>query len=638
MTSNISSQTPTISLCEKSQETVRIISISSVCTALRQFFIEPAYELTKDQNILLRRRILEQIARRGIYWICMLLISNFLVITFAEIPKNPPHGFSSIMWTLGLWFLVLPYIYLLYRIINLPKNITSSHLNIEHFYFCLWLTITSVLWLSGNWILKPQPPFDQTSFYFAQEIFLWFTLLGHVITLILFSPSRAAIFSTLICGFFLPFFLFIINSMQAPHQAIPWYCSQLVIYCLIGLFLSIDQRRIQSRGILLEAERARAEAERSRANNFVAAISHDLRQPLTTIALKLVSLKSKVPLPEVLNYVHDLQQQTIALQSMIEGTLDLSSLEAGTWRVSVREVAIPNLLGKIVNDVRTYIEADGINLEIELYSLPYVVKTDPKALERILRNLLSNAIRYTPSNNKGKIILKCEVIDTFIEISVIDNGIGIPSNKLDDIFNEYIQLDNPERDRNKGLGLGLSIVKGLASLLSHQLKVESKEGKGSKFSVLVPIVGRIPLELLENTNEIGDPEDLTDMVVVIVEDDEGPREALRERLIEWGCYVIDGESAKDVIRKLENEETPCELNFIISDYRLRDNKNGIEAIIEIRSRTSASIPGAIWTAETDPMVLREISNNGLKRFSKPPDEHKLFELLLKFKPKIQNEV
>ena len=410
--------------------------------------------------------------------------------------------------------------------------------------------------------------------------------------------------------------------------------AQLLAYLVVGLIVYIDQRRGRAKEILLEAERSRAEAERSRANHFIAAISHDLRQPLTTLALKLKSLKAKTASPEADRDIQQLlRQQTIAMQTMVDGTLDLSRLKLGAWKVDVREVSLPHLIERVASDLQ--VEASEKNINIKTASVPYVVRTDPLALERIIRNLLGNAIRYTPENSiagGGQILLECQLRGDFVRISVVDNGIGIPEDRLDDIFKEYVQLANPERDRTKGLGLGLSIVKGLAKLLNHGLEVESTAGEGARFSVLVPVIGKIPPELLPQGEDAGSTSDLSGMVVVFVEDEEGPRDALRERLIEWGCDVIDGESAEDVIAELRNEDTPGKPDFILSDYRLREKLTGIDAVAAIRKETSLTIPAAIWTAETSPSVLRQIAEEGLQILSKPPDEFALLSMLKKHHP------
>ena len=245
----------------------------------------------------------------------------------------------------------------------------------------------------------------------------------------------------------------------------------------------------------------RAETERRRANRFIASISHDLRQPLTTISLKVNSLLRDIDIdaPKLQAVLGQIKEQTIAIETMVNGSLDLSRLQAGELKVEIREVALPQLVKNIADSMRPEAAANNVSLEADCP--PYLVRTDANLLNRILRNLLENAIRYTPAmtkdNRPGKVLLECRPDSDVMRISVVDNGIGIPREKFRKIFEEYVQLSNPERDRRKGLGLGLATVRGSVDLLrkhepKHDLEYDSEVGQGSRFSVLVPIVASIP--------------------------------------------------------------------------------------------------------------------------------------------------
>jgi CheY-like chemotaxis protein len=218
-----------------------------------------------------------------------------------------------------------------------------------------------------------------------------------------------------------------------------------------------------------------------------------------------------------------------------------------------------------------------------------------------------------------------------VKISVWDNGIGIPEDRQADIFKSYVQVANPERNRDKGFGLGLSIVQGLADLLGHKLDVDSAPGRGSRFSVTVPFMGLIPPELLEvQTVEEGEA-DLTDMVVAIIEDNSDLRIEISMRLIEHGCYVVAGKSSSDVIEQLSIEALASGPHFILSDYRL-ENEDGVAAIAAVRAVTNASIPAALWSGNTSSAVLKKVAASGMKLLSKPVSEQTLLTLLEKHKP------
>jgi two-component system, sensor histidine kinase len=599
---------------------------------LLEFFWEPSPRLDQSQHLLLERRALDALARRSTLWLAILLFASIPVMVWGSPEPSPIiPGFSTLIWCLGLWALAPLHAYLLRNIIRLPKDIHLAILRGLQRSWYVWLTIIALWWFLGSWTLHQQRWTGQPQqFELSRNIFVFLTLSSQAIPIILYAPSQILSLIVLIIGFFIPFWINVALFGNAFPNRGPLVINtcQVVAYCIIGWVISLDHWRNRAKEILLEAERSRAEAEHSRANHFIAAISHDLRQPLATLALKLATLKDNANSAEAMRDIQLLQQQTLAIENMVNGTLDLSRLASGTWEVHVREVSLPHLLEKIGSDLR--IEAYKKNLTLKITSIPYMVKTDPIAFERIIRNLIGNAIRYTPdisNSGPGHVHLECQLEGQFVRVSVIDNGVGIPGNRLPDIFKEYVQLSNPERDRNKGLGLGLSIVKGLATLLDHRLVVESKLGEGTKVSLYAPLIGKIPPELLVEVDDSGNISDLIGMVVVLIEDEKGPRDALRERLIEWGCYVVDGESAEEVIAELKHGDVPGGPDFILSDFRLREGQTGLDAIAAVRKETKLQIPAAIWTAETAPNVFRQIAEEGFQRFSKPPNEVALFSVL-----------
>jgi CheY-like chemotaxis protein len=253
--------------------------------------------------------------------------------------------------------------------------------------------------------------------------------------------------------------------------------------------------------------------------------------------------------------------------------------------------------------------------------------------------MVINAVRYTPSEQggkKGHILVSCQRGGNHVKISVWDNGIGIPEDRQADIFKSYVQVDNPERNREKGFGLGLSIVQGLANLLGHKLDVDSTPGRGSRFSVTVPFIGLIPPELHAVHTVESDNPDLTNMVVVIIEDDSDLRIEISMRLIEQGCYIVAGESSHDVIEQLRIEALASGPHFILSDYRL-EHEDGVAAIAAVRTAVDASIPAILWSGDTSSAVLKKVAASGMQFLSKPVSERSLLTILAKQKPKALTE-
>jgi len=462
-------------------------------------------------------------------------------------------------------------------------------------------------------------------------------MISYAFNLLLLAPSLRATLGSLVFGA-IPFGFSMAPALFINRPGMfDWNTAQLIGYCFMAWFICNDQKRACVKEVILEEARSQAEAATAEKNQFIAAISHDLRQPLTTLGLKLNYIERNIESTKLTEDISIAQRQVDAMEGMINGALDICRLESGTWNVEIQEVVLASLLHGIVVDMQPLARAKG--LKLRLHSRPYLTHTDRHALDRIVRNMVTNAIRYTPSKKggrKGHILLSCQRRGNLVKISVWDNGIGIPEGRQADIFKSYVQVDNPERDREKGFGLGLSIVQGLANLLGHKLDMDSTPGLGSRFSVTVPFVGRIPPELLEvQTVENGAP-DLTNMVVAIIEDNSDLRIEISMRLIEHGCYVVAGESSSDVIEQLRIEALASGPHFILSDYRL-ENEDGIAAITAVRAATGASIPAILWSGDTSSAVLKKVAVSGMKLLSKPVSEQTLLTLLARHKPKTSIE-
>jgi signal transduction histidine kinase len=599
---------------------------------LRAFLWAPTNRLTASQRTLLEVRRLLELSRRSTFWVCTLMFACCVILCFVTGEPQPIFGFSKWLWALGLLIMLVLQFYFAQSLERTIDTLTSTKMRRVHLMWCVWITVIALWWMLGAWTLQtPQRPFVAgRGFIFSNFTFMFSTLSAQAITLLLLAPSLRAISGAILIGFSIPYIVFRLYhpSSSGGFSSIYWTMSQVAIYFTIGVFVASEYKRSRIRELLLEAERARA-------NHFVAAISHDLRQPLTAIMFRLKGLETKIDSPEVLGDLRTISQQTISIENMVNGTLDLSRLESGTWSVSKRDVSLPTLLDSIVSDLEP--EALLRNVELTMHSEPYLVRTDPVAFERIIRNLVGNALRYAPgtADRQGHVQLRCDVQGSQVRVSVIDDGIGIPASKIDDIFKEYVQLANPERDQRKGLGLGLSIVKGLANLLGHELALESTEGVGSRFSVYVPISAEIPPELLmgsEPSVEAKAPK-LNGMLVALIEDNEDARVAMREHLQRWDCQVVDGESAEELLSALAASGASKRPDFILSDYRLRNGKTGVEAIAAVRKAVGNPVPAAIWTAETTSLALQDIAKAGLPRLSKPPELLFLASLLTKHSPR-----
>ena len=602
--------------------------------------LDPSWKLDPRTRLEVAQLQLKDLVSRTPYWLAVLAVSCIAVWAFAV--RDPAKS----VWPMKLWMLsivacVLSYPFIIYWINRLPAKISLFQIKRAQLIWCGWLTVIAAIWLSGNEVIAPQPKPYGVTFVLGQQTFVYITILAQFITVMCFSPSVVAIFSVIAIANLLPFEFHIIYDLKKNNDLLSlenthvFFSGQLVVFLLVGWFFSASQKGFYIRQVLLrherihsETERARAEAERLRANNFITAVGHDLKQPLQATALRLRALKNKAAdIPDIKDMVDELERQNASLHEMVDASFDLSRLNAGTWNLEIRESVLSNIVMNVWDEFRFSAAQKGLKLEVE--PIPEVlVRTDPDALGRILRNLLGNAIKYTPAHaggETGRISITCQLDDALVAISVRDNGIGIPADRADDIFEPYVQLTNPSRDRAKGFGLGLSIVNGLIHLLDgHSLSLDRPNGRGSQFTVHVPFIARIPDELLQNDEDDAKP-DLAGMRVAVLEDSEAVRDALCEQLQELGCCVYEGATADEVIRTMEDSgDGVSRPDFIIADYRLAEGigsgaHTGVEAIKTLRARFGNNIPAVIWTAESEPELLQSIVViGGLEVLSKGP--------------------
>jgi len=248
------------------------------------------------------------------------------------------------------------------------------------------------------------------------------------------------------------------------------------------------------------------------------------------------------------------------------------------------------------------------------------VHSDPNLLERILRNFVSNAIKYTPA---GSVLIGCRRQESDVRIEVHDTGIGIPDKAREKVFKEFVQLDNPERDREKGLGLGLYIASSLAGLLGHPIRLNSTVGRGSVFSVTVPL-GKTQTETPDQLVQPSPNQGLRDKTVLFIDDDPNLRVGVAEMLERWDCAAVTAESAQEALELMQMSGFVPDV--IVADYRLRHDETGVQAIKAIQARWG-TVPAAILTGDTEPERIREARSSGFPLVHKPLSAAKLRTLL-----------
>ena len=356
-------------------------------------------------------------------------------------------------------------------------------------------------------------------------------------------------------------------------------------------------RLLQAREGEAQAARERAEAANLSKSAFLAAASHDLRQPLHALSLLLSTLQERTREPEASALLAKIATSADSLDTLFKGLLDLSRLDAGSVTPEYKPVALGPLLLRLENDFRPLAQAKGLAFACAASNA--WVTSDQDMLERLLRNLLDNAVKYT---ERGRIEIGVEADAARVQIKVRDTGIGIDTRHRERIFEEYYQIRNPERNRRRGIGLGLAIVKRTCELLGHAIRVQSEPRRGSTFELELARCAPAPRSPSEDDRAIGrSTESLRGLVVVVVDDDAEVQEATRTLLEGWACRPVVCASSAEALSELERQGLKPEA--VLADYRLAGAENGLEAIGRLYQRYG-DVPAAIVTGEINAVDLK----------------------------------
>jgi len=359
-------------------------------------------------------------------------------------------------------------------------------------------------------------------------------------------------------------------------------------------------------------------------SRFLASVSHDLRQPMQAVSLTLNTLEQllvrKAGGENTQRLIEDnltgLQHSVEYLNSMFEALVSISRLDASALTINIEYQEIDTLFKNLEYEYKKVAEQEHLKFEIAVPPTfnQYLVKTDIHLLERLLRNLITNAIRYTP---KGGVRLAARLADESINIRVVDTGLGVPPSMRSRIFDEFVQIRSPlAREKNVGMGLGLSIAKRLSRLLGSRIHLSTHGGLGSTFSFTLPMKKSAvvnPAQLRSVERHVG-LERLDQTLLVVIDDDPMICEATKMMLELYGAEVITAESGDAAIQALIF--SPRSPDLILSDYRLID-ETGLDSIEKIRSEFNEDIPAIIITGDTAPAELKLLRDAGLEILYKP---------------------
>jgi signal transduction histidine kinase/CheY-like chemotaxis protein len=371
--------------------------------------------------------------------------------------------------------------------------------------------------------------------------------------------------------------------------------------------INIANARLQEQ--LLKEQEAHHAAEQASAakSNFLAAVSHDLRQPLHSLGMFVSALDQHVGSAEGKEMQRRVSGAFAALEGLFNELLDLSRLDAGTIEARVQPAALQPIFDRL--DDLFHAEAESRGLNLRFVPTRHAVLTDPVLLERIVANLVSNALRYTP---RGAVLVAARRRGGDIVVEVRDSGIGIAPEQQEKVFDDFYQVNNPARDRRRGLGLGLAIVRRLAGLLSHRIELRSQPGRGTVFGVRLP---RADIEAGAAAAVAADaPQALRGKRVLVVDDEAEVREASLALLQSWGIEAIGAAAPADVDRLLAGG---ARIDAVIADLRLGADIDGIDVVERLRAAVGAKLPALLVSGDTGARELTRVKSSGLPLLVKP---------------------
>jgi signal transduction histidine kinase/ActR/RegA family two-component response regulator len=408
---------------------------------------------------------------------------------------------------------------------------------------------------------------------------------------------------------------------------------QIVVMILFGLGMSRQLREsirmrhentrlvgeLRDKTAVAEAAQRKAEQASLAKSQFFAAASHDLRQPMQALGLFAASLRETKRDPADARRIDQILSSVDTLESLFDELLDISKLDAGYVKPAPSHFPARVLFERLETAYAPL--ARRSNLVLSLDHADAVLHTDAVLLERVLGNLIANALRYTPA---GSVRVSCRDAGERVAIAVADTGVGIPREEHEKVFDEFYQLGNPERDRRKGLGLGLATVKRMTQLLGCRVTLDSAPGRGSVFAVEVPKGDAAQVAPTSGEVSAEDVNALHGKVIAVIDDERDVRDGLAELLGQWRCKPLVAASTAELLHQLGAERPDA----VIADYRLREHQTGVGVARALRERYGAALPVLIMSGDTTQEIFTAVREHRLPLLSKPVRAARLRAALL----------
>jgi PAS domain S-box-containing protein len=379
------------------------------------------------------------------------------------------------------------------------------------------------------------------------------------------------------------------------------------------------EQRVEARTRELQVAKQEAEAANASKDKYLAAASHDLLQPLNAARLLVATLQERELPNDNRVLVDRIHTALTGAEELLADLLDISRLDANAVTPDLEDFAARDLLNTLYSEFQPVAQQAG--LELKLIDSSHIVRSDSRLLMRILRNFVSNAIRYTET---GRVVLGCRRQGNFIDILVCDSGPGIADHQREEIFREFRQLDNATKGRSKGVGLGLAIVERIARMLDHKIQVKSKVGKGSCFGVRVPLTGRQQhISTPTVTEALPSGGKLDRVQVLVIDNEESIRHSMTTLLQAWGCNVITASNERLALDAWHTFQP----DIILADYHLDQKETGTHVLGMLEAETGERTPAIVITADRSDPVRLEINRLGATHLNKPVKPAKLRALM-----------
>lgn len=385
----------------------------------------------------------------------------------------------------------------------------------------------------------------------------------------------------------------------------------------------VRERTAELSELAQRLRQAKQEAEHANHSKtrFLAAVSHDVLQPLNAARLFVGALLEQPVTVETAQLIHSVSQALDNIDRLLGTLIDISRLDAGIIQPDITVFDLSELLAQLAMEYQHIAQEGGVTFKAYIPS--FIVRSDSVLLGRVLRNFLSNAVRYTPRN--GRVVLGCRPQADTVDIAVWDTGPGIPDDQQTAIFNEFQRLSIGAEHADRGLGLGLAIVDKMARMLDHPIIVHSKLGQGSCFRIRIPRARQ--QEIAQSTTD--DTPLKTDgfakAKVWLIENDAQVAEAMRGLLETWGCVVVVASDLMNLAGQVNIAQTPVDL--LISDYHLDDQMLGIDVINSVQTRRASPLATMIITADYSRELKEQARAQGIHLLHKPVKPHRLRALM-----------